>query len=267
MTDRESAQNVIEAYRKRQQKARKAPLVIGVAAVFIVLGAAFLAYWFLGSGEMPSIGLYATDTPTPTITSTVTPTSTASATPTITPTETMTPTLTVAPTQTGPFVYQVEEGDTLWDIAAKFEADFMVLLALNNLDPANPSIVPGQPLIIPGADTQLPTPSPLPSNIPRGTKINYQVMFGDSLGSIAIKFNTTAEAIKEENEIENENELFAGQIIVVPVNLVTAVPTATITPTVIFQIGGTVVPTAVTPAPGTIPTATASPAATNTTAP
>jgi LysM repeat protein len=267
MTDRESAQNVIEAYRKRQQKARKAPLIIGVAAVLIILGAAFLAYWFLGSGDLPAISLFATDTPTPTATATVTATGTATLTPTITPTETPAPTQTAEPTQSGPFVYQVEEGDNLWTIADRFKVDLLVLLAVNSLDPANPSIQAGQNLIIPGPDTVLPTPSPLPSNIPRGTKITYQVLLGDSLLSIALKFNSTTDAIKEENEIENENELFAGQTITIPVNLVTAVPTSTITPTVIFQIGGTIVPTAITPQPGTIPTATLAPAATNTTTP
>lgn len=247
MTDRESAQNVIEAYRKRQKKARKAPLVIGIAALLLILGAAFLAYWLLGS-DVPSISLFATDTPTPTNTPTMTATATATTTPTMTATATETLPPTVAPTQSGPFVYQVEEGDTLWSIAAKFNADLLVLLAVNNLDPANASIRTGDKLIIPGPDTELPTATPLPSNIPRGTKIDYQVLLGDSLLSIALKFNSTVDAIKEENEIENENSLFAGQMIVVPVNLVTAVPTATAAPTTNLTINGTPVPTAITPA-------------------
>jgi len=260
MTDRESAQNVIEAYRKRQKKARKAPLVIGVAALLLILGAAFLAYWLLGSGGMPSIALFATDTPTPTNTPTVTATATATSTPTITATATETATPTIAPTQSGPFVYQVEEGDTLWSIAAKFNADLLVLLAVNNLDPANASIRAGDKLIIPGPDTELPSATPLPSNIPRGTKINYQVLLGDSLLSIALKFNSTVDAIKEENEIENENELFAGQMIVVPVNLVTPAPTSPVAPTTNLTINGTPVPTAITPA-GPVVTQTAASAA------
>jgi LysM repeat protein len=260
MTDRESAQNVIEAYRKRQQKARRAPLFIGVgvAALFIIVGAIFLWYWSQGSGQ-PSLSLFATDTSTPTNTPTVTATATATSTPTITPTETTTPTASVAPTQTGPFVYQVEEGENLWAISQKFKVDLLLLIMINNLDPANPNIRAGDKLIIPGADTLLPTPSPLPSNIPRGTKIQYQVLLGDSLLSIANKFNSTVDAIKEENDtIENENDLFAGQVIVVPVNLVTAVPTWTPAPTSVLTINGTVVPTAVTPAvPGGGATATA----------
>ena len=184
----------------------------------------------LGSGA-PSISLpfLATDTPTPTFTATATATATASSTPTITPTETATPTITLTPTQSGPFIYQVEEGDSLWSISVKFNVDLLVLITVNNLDPANPNIGVGDKLTIPGPDTELPTATPLPADIRRGTKINYQVLLGNSLLSIALKLNSTVEAIKEENEIENENEIFVGQILVVPVNLVTPVPTATST--------------------------------------
>jgi len=230
MSDKESAQNVIEAYRKKQQAARRAPLIIGLAALFLIVGAAILIFWLLGSG-MPAISLpfLATDTPTPTITLTPTATATKTSTPTITPTETASPTITLTPTHSGPFIYQVEEGDNLWSIAVKFNVDLLVLITVNNLDPANPTIQVGDKLTIPGTDTQLPSPTPLPTDIRRGTKIEYRVQLGDSLLFIATQFNSTIEAIKEENEIENENEIFVGQILIIPVNLVTPVPTATST--------------------------------------
>ena len=50
MSDKENAQNVIEAYRKRQQAARKAPLLFGIMALLLIVGAAFLIFWLLGSG-------------------------------------------------------------------------------------------------------------------------------------------------------------------------------------------------------------------------
>ena len=246
MTDKESAQNVIEAYRKRQQKARRAPLIIGLAAILVIAGVAFLIFWLLGS-DRPAISLFATDTPTPTETFTPTATASATTTPTITPTVTVTSTETPVPTQSGPFIYQVEEGDTLWTIAQEFKVDLLVLLTVNNLDPANPNIRTGDKLIIPGPDAALPSPTPLPTDIRRGTKIEYQVQPGDSLLSIALQFNSTIEDIKEENEITNENEIFAGQKLIISVNIVTPVPTSTITPTVNLQISGTPVPTAVTP--------------------
>ncbi|MFM8320432.1 MAG: LysM peptidoglycan-binding domain-containing protein [Chloroflexota bacterium] len=256
MSDRESAQNVIDSYRKRQKRMRKAPVLVAIIVLF-ALGVIFLlAYFLSASTGLPSIALFASETPTPTNTFTPTATATNTATPTETPPPTETPTQTVAPTQSGPFVYQVEDGDNLWSISQKFQVDFLVLLTVNSLDPVNPIIRVGDKLIIPGKDTQLPTPTPLPTGMRKGTLIDYQVRLGDSLLSIALAFNSTVEEIKKENKIENENQLFAGQVIKVPVNLVTAVPTATITPTVVLQLGGTPVPTAVTPVAPQAPTAT-----------
>jgi LysM repeat protein len=230
MSDKENPQNVIDAYRKRQQKARRAPLIISIAAVLLIAGAAILIFWLLG-GDRPSLALFATHTPTPTETATATGTATVTATPTETPTASASPTITLSPTASGPFIYQVEEGDSLWSIAERFGVDLLVLITVNNLDPANPNINTGDKLTIPAPDTQLPSPTPLPTNIRRGTKIEYQVQLGDSLLSIATNFNSTVEEIKKENDIENENEIFVGQVLIVPVNLVTPVPTETPTPT------------------------------------
>jgi LysM repeat protein len=259
MSDKDSAQNVIDHYRRRQQSARRAPLVI-VALVLIIAGCGLLLFWLFGSGapSLPKIALFASETPTPTHTATPTATATASPTSTETPTPTFTYTPTVPPTQNGPFVYQVEDGDNLWSISAKFKTDLLVLITINNLDPANPTIRVGDKLIIPGPDTQLPSPTPLPTGMRKGTKINYQVQLGDSLLSIALKFNSTVDDIKKENKIDNENQIFVGQKLVIPVNLVTAVPTATPAPTKALTIGGTPVPTAITPgAPAGAPAPTA----------
>jgi len=259
MSEKESAQNVIEAYRKKQLAARKAPVLFGIMAVLLIAGAALLIFWLVGPG-VPSFnfGFLASDTPTPTQTATPTATPTSSPTVTQTSAPTETPTATTAPTQSGPFVYQVEDGDNLWSISQEFNVDLLVLITVNNLDPANPTIRVGDKLIIPAADTQLPTATPLPENIGRGTKIEYTVQLGDSLGAIATQFNSTVEEIKKENELENENEIFPGQLLIIPVNIATPVPTATITPTVIFQVNGTIVPTAVTPVGQTTPVATVS---------
>ena len=246
MSDKDSAQHVIDAYRKRQQSASRAPIILGLAAVLLIAGAAAIIFWLLGPNS-PGLsvgGLFATDTPTPTITSTATNTATATATSTATATATETPTITVTPTPAGPFEYQIQEGDNLFDIAQKFDVDLLLLMTINNIDPASPNIAVGNKLIIPGPDTQMPTGTPLPENLGRGTRIDYRIQLGDSLLSIAIKFNSTVEAIKEENDIENENEIFVGQIIKVPVNLVptsTPVP-PTVTPTVGTPSGPTPIP-------------------------
>jgi len=246
MSDKESAQNVIDAYRRRQQAARKVPLIFIIAVILLLVGAVLLVYWLLG-GDRPALPFLASDTPTPTETGTPTPTATNTSTPTITPTETITPTAAATATQSGPFIYQVQEGDTLWQISEDFKVDLLVLITVNNLDPANPNIRTGDKLIIPATDTKLPTPTPLPTNIGRGVKIEYQVQLGDSLLSIATQFNSTVEAIKKENEIENENQIYVGQKLTIQVNLVTPVPTSTDTPEVILSVSGTPIPTAITP--------------------
>jgi LysM repeat protein len=257
MSEKDSAQNVIEAYRKKQQAARRTPLLFVVMAVLLIVGAALLIFWLLGSGVPKfSIKLFSTATPTPTLTFTATATATASPSPTETPIPSDTPTETLPPTQSGPFVYQVEEGDNLWSISQEFNVDLLVLITVNNLDPANPNIRVGDKLIIPAPDTKLPTGTPLPTNISRGTKIEYRVQLGDSLLAIASQFNSTVDAIKEENTIENENQIYPGQVLIIPVNIATPVPTDTITPTVVFQVNGTLVPTAVTPGAGANPSAT-----------
>ncbi|UCH60463.1 MAG: LysM peptidoglycan-binding domain-containing protein [Anaerolineales bacterium] len=227
MSEKENAQDVIESYRKRQQQARRAPIFIGIAAGLLVVGIAAIIFWWLG-GDRPAISLFATETPTPTSTATATATATATPTPTETATATLTPTETLTPTPSGPFTYTVVEGDTLFEIAERFGVDLLVIIAINNLDPNDP-IDPGDQLTIPGPDTELPTATPIPLNLRRGTIIEYIVQTGETLAIIAEKFNSTVEAIVEENDLDNPNNIQAGQTINVPVNLVTPVPTFTAT--------------------------------------
>ncbi len=226
MSDKDNPQDVIESYRKRQQAAQRAPLLIVIAAVLLIVGAAVVIFWLLGP-DRPAIALFASQTPTPTETATPTATHTITPTPTDTPTVTITPTETNTPTPEGPFVYEVVEGDNLFAIAQRFNVDLFVLIAINNLDPTNPVIDIGDQLTIPGPDTELPTATPLPANIRRGTIIEYFVLSGDTLAIIAEKFNSEVDAIVEENELENPNDIFIGQLLLVPVNLVTPIPTST----------------------------------------
>src|SRR5512133_890524 len=111
MSQKNSAQNIIQSYRKRQQMG---PFVIGgLAVVLVVVGLLVLVVWLTGPNK-PGLALFASPTNTATVTP-VTPTNT----PTSKPTETLTPTITVTPTASGPFKYTVQENDNCWDIAAK----------------------------------------------------------------------------------------------------------------------------------------------------
>lgn len=217
-----SAQHVIDSYRKRRQQTT--PFLIGgLAIVLVAIGIVLLVMW-LTSGGGPALPFLATDTPTPTNTPTATATATSTATPTETPTVTITPTETPTPTASGPFVYKVEENDNLFSIADKFDVDVLVLMALNNL--TYESIIRvGDELLIPPPNLELPTPTPLPTGM-RG-KIRYTVAMGDTLEAIAARFFSTVDAIVKESKLKNANEIFVGQVLTIPVNIATPLPTNT----------------------------------------
>ena len=223
MSDKDSAQNVIDSYRKKRQKSLPF-LVGGLAIVLVAVGIVVLIVWLTGPNS-PGLSFRDTPTPTPTETATPTATATATATATITPTITETPTASATPTASGPFVYVILEGDTLDSIATKFNTSVLVLMALNNM--TDFVIRVGDELLIPPPDLTLDTPTPLPTGF-RGI-IEYMIQPGDSLETIATTFFSTVEAILEENAdtLENANEIFVGQVIKVPVNIATPLPTRT----------------------------------------
>jgi LysM repeat protein len=228
MSDKDSAQNVIDSYRKRRQNT--VPFLVGGAAiVLIAIGIVVLILWLTGESS-PSLSFFAS--PTPTSTETATPTATATVTPTgtNTPTVTNTPTASTTPTASGPFIYVVVEGDTLDSIATNFNVDVLVLMALNNM--TDSLIRVGDELLIPNPELALDTPTPIPTGW-RGV-IEYRIAVGDSLELIAIRFFSTVDAILEENEdLDNANEIFVGQIIIIPVNIATPVPTNTPRPSLL----------------------------------
>jgi LysM repeat protein len=235
MEGKDSPQNVIESYRKRQ---RVAPFLIGALVVLlIVVGIIFLVIWLTGSGG-PALSFLDTDTPTPTSTSTPTPV-TPTITPSITPTETMTPTVTETPTPSGPVEYTVQEDDTCWAIADTYDVDLAVLLAINNFGSDCP-IKPGDVILIPAPGQELPTATPFPTGMAAGTKIEYTIQLGDSLESIASKFNTTVDQILKDNKIEDKNDIKAGDVLTIRVNIVT--PTKTLAPTSTPAVTATLTP-------------------------
>lgn len=219
MTETDSdAADVILAYRKRRQ--RIIPLILGgLAVVLLVVGIFFVVLWFTGDSPPSMPGFLSTDTPTATVTNTPLP-------PTATPTITNTPEPSLTPTPEGPTTYLVEAGDTLSSIADRFGVEVLVLMAYNGITDANQLFVNDE-LIIPIPGSDLPTPTALPENLLPGQEIQYMVLPGDTLETIAAQFNSTAEAIAKRNEIEDTNAIGVGQILLVPVNIATPTPTFT----------------------------------------
>lgn len=266
MSDKDSAQSVIEAYRKRQQRSQKMPAFIAIlSAVLLVVGAAAIIFYIVAGG-LPSLAMFQ---PTATVTPSLTPTNTATpvpptATATATSTETLTPTptetLTPTPTETAAsaFIYVVDVGDTLLGITEKFSvADPCLIIELNadKLDRANPIIYAGQELVIPPPGFSRPTATPLPEGYKR--VVEYTILPGEGLFSVAVQFNTTVDAILKENGFADDYIPGACEVIKVPPNLVTPYPT--IAPSATESTPGAALTASPTSAYGSIKTLTPSP--------
>jgi len=234
MNDGKSTRSVIESYRKRRQQ-NQAFIIWGGAALLILIGIILLVIWLTGPSK-PLDALFATETPTPTLTFTPTATTIPTETPTITATYTETPTA----TRSAPYTYIVQEGDFLATIVEKENLgdDGVALILLLNpyneddgtgIDPTTQIIYPGQEILLPFPGMPLPTSTPIPADLQRGTKLTYTIQAGDTLAGIAALYNSTVDEIIKENEIEDPNAIFVGQQLTIPVNLVTA--TATFPPT------------------------------------
>lgn len=231
----------------RKKRSRNSWVFIA-AGVFLLAGLSLVVYLMLQPGGALN-SLIATETPTPTITPSPTNTVTPSPTSTLTPTAT----ITFTPTFSAPFTYTVQDGDSLIVIVERFTLgdDAIPLIFILNpynsetgtgVDPTTGIVIPGQVILLPYPGMPLPTATSIPSSF-RGT-IEYVVQSGDSVGFIASRFNSTIDAILKENSITNPNELFVGQTLLIPVNLVTATATRPPTSTPITPGPGTVLPSA-----------------------
>ena len=95
--------------------------------------------------------------------------------------------------------YMVKKGDSLYSIAKKFNISVNEIKDLNNL--ANNNLSIGQNLKIPGT-------------IVGTNNTTYTVKSGDTLYSIAKRFNTSVNTIKSKNNL-NSNSLSIGQTIII----------------------------------------------------
>ena len=105
--------------------------------------------------------------------------------------------------ETVPTTYTVQSGDSLWSIANKFGVTVNDLKNANSLTSNLLSI--GQVLIIPTSGGS------------NNNTITYTVASGDSLWSIANRYNTTVDAIKTLNNLTS-NLLSIGQVLQIPNN-------------------------------------------------
>jgi len=116
--------------------------------------------------------------------------------------------------------YTVQAGDTLYDIAQRFEVSLEELMDVNDItDPASLSV--GQKLIIPGQEPGLvpegtPTPegeTTTPTTTAEGV---YIIQEGDYPSSIAEQFGISVEELMEANGITDPTSLKVGQELIIP---------------------------------------------------
>lgn len=131
-----------------------------------------------------------------------TPAPTATLTPVPTPEETPVPKV---------IAYEVGPGDTIIAIAEKFGTTSDRLRALNLL--STDTLQVGQVLRVP-YEHGLTTPSGLPTATP--SPFEYTVQRGDTLLSIALRFEVSLNELKEINTVQDEHSLFVGQVLVIP---------------------------------------------------
>jgi peptidoglycan/xylan/chitin deacetylase (PgdA/CDA1 family) len=104
--------------------------------------------------------------------------------------------------------YTVRAGDTLYSIARRYNTTVTSIAQENNIRNVN-LIRVGQRLTIPGRAVSVPQPPPAPA--PR----TYTVKRGDTLYSIARRYNTTVSRLAQVNNIRNVNLIRVGQRLVI----------------------------------------------------
>ena len=130
-------------------------------------------------------------------------------------------------TPSRPYQYVVQESDTCFSIAEEHNADLLFFLLINNFKDGSCPITPGMAVSIPAPGQLMPTSTPVPPDVPRGTRVEYTIQIGDTIASIAENFRSTVDDIINLNGLTDINAIQAGQKIVVPVNLVTSTPALT----------------------------------------
>lgn len=100
-------------------------------------------------------------------------------------------------------VYIVQEGDSLWSIAVRFQVSVDELGLINNIsDPGQ--LVVGARLIIPGL-----------RNI-QGILTTRTVGYGETLRSLSRRYQTSIDSIITLNHLASPTELYAGATLVIP---------------------------------------------------
>ena len=109
--------------------------------------------------------------------------------------------------------YKVLKGDTLYSIAKKYKVPIDTIIQDNALD--NDNLKVGQIIRIRTVEDSIEECFGEDYIVDSNQTINYKVLKGDSLYSIAKKYNTTVDQIKKLNNLESSS-ISIGQVLKIP---------------------------------------------------
>ena len=132
------------------------------------------------------------------------------------------PAPTTAAPASGGLTYTVQSGDTLASIADRFNVSVDDIVTANNI--TNPDVISiGQQFVIPtgsGGGTGTGTAAGASASGATGTTSadgsTYTVASGDTLASIANRFNVDLDDLVAANNIENQDVISVGQVLTIP---------------------------------------------------
>lgn len=102
-----------------------------------------------------------------------------------------------------PSVIPIRHGDTLWDLAHRYNTTVAALRQLNDLP--GDTIYAGQTLLVPTDDGGRTTPT-----------ITHQVRPGDTVGAIADRYDVPMSALADRNGLAGEMRIYPGQQLQIP---------------------------------------------------
>lgn len=164
------------------------------------------------------------------------------------------------PDENGTVTHVVQQGQTAWAIAARYEVDLDGMLAINGL--VRPAVLkPGDRVIVRLGEGQAPPPTPTPL-------LNYTVQAGETIWEIAVRNGLTVDELLALNGLTRQDVLLPGTELRLrdPGEIPTPVPTDTPPPPTATPDQAAIAATAAAEAFAAAPSPTApSPAAPNTT--
>lgn len=114
-----------------------------------------------------------------------------------------------APAASAAQSYTVREGDTLWNIASRYQVSVEAIARASGLADVDAVLQPGQRLVIPVSSSRAPSKA---SSAPLPTQ-RYEVKAGDTLWVLARRFGIGVEELAALNAIGTGSTLNIGQVL------------------------------------------------------